>query len=279
MKIKSIIIAVGILFIGCQESIDPDIDIQENLVVIDGWVYNKTAPQTIRITRSVAFESLINSEPIRNASVIIRDTRESVQRLVEDSPGVYISDNDFFGEPGLAYQLEITLSDGETYISEFETLNPVPEIDTLILEPDFVDEFDPLFEPFAYFPVAFVNEFEEKGDFYRWRLAKNEIYFNGPEDIILQTDRFVNGNLFKNEFKEYLYFAGDSSTVQLESLTQEAYNFLRFFRRQTTDLGTSGGTNPGALRGNMRNKNNSSEVVLGYFGASAVSTSGKRIEN
>ncbi|MEL6562668.1 MAG: DUF4249 family protein, partial [Bacteroidota bacterium] len=84
--------------------------------------------------------------------------------------------------------------------------------------------------------------------------------------------------IFKNEFKEYLYENGDSSTVRIESLTEEAYNFLRFFRRQTTDLGTSGGTNPGALRGNMRNTNDPGEVVLGYFGASAVSMAGKTVE-
>lgn len=263
--------------VGCQGNLDSVIDIQENLVVVDGWVYDNTEPTVVKVFRSVAFESSVNSEPISNAVVIIRDTRQSVVRLEEDSPGIYVGNDNFKGVIGQAYQVEILLSNGETYNSDFETLNPVPQIDSITLEPDIIDENDPLIEPLFYFPVAFVNEFEEKGNFYRWKIARNEVFFNEPQDIILQTDRFVNGNEFKNEFKEYLYFEGDSTTVQLESLSPNAYNFLRFFRRQTTDLGTSGGTNPGALRGNLFNKNNPDEVVLGYFGASAISVAGKKV--
>lgn len=266
------------LFAGCNDSLDPDINIQENLIVVDGWIYNDIEPTVIKVSRSVAFESPINSLPVSDATVVIRDTRQNLIRLIESSPGTYTSPDNAFGETGLSYQLVITLADGNIYVSSFESLNPVPTIETLLLEPEVPEELIEEIEPEFYFPVVFVDEFEEKGNFYRWRIARNERFFNSPEDIILQTDRFVNGNLFKNEFKEYLYKVGDSSTVRIESLTEEAYNFLRFFRRQTTDLGTSGGTNPGALRGNIQNIDNPGEVVLGYFGASAVSMAGKTVE-
>lgn len=272
------VISFFFIFVGCNDSLDPDIDIQENLIVVDGWIYNDIEPTVVKVSRSVAFESPDNSVPVTAATVIIRDTRQNEIRLTETSPGTYASDTGQFGKIGLSYQLVISLPNGDTYISEFESLNPVPLIETLILEPDVPESVIEDIEPIFYFPVVFVDEFEEKGDFYRWKIARNEQFFNSPEDIILQTDRFVNGNLFKNEFKEYLFESGDSSTVRIESLTEDAYNFLRFFRRQTTDLGTSGGTNPGALRGNMQNINDPDKVVLGYFGASAVSMAGKTVE-
>ncbi|MGB3465704.1 MAG: DUF4249 domain-containing protein [Cyclobacteriaceae bacterium] len=272
-----IILPIVLLLTACQGDPTSEIDIQENLLVIDGWLYSNSSTQTIKLSRSVGFQREINFEPVVNASVLIRNSLQSEELLTEKSSGEYVTGIGFTVSPGNAYQLEIRLQSGEIYLSDFEPLLPVPDIDTLILEPILEEIEEPADEPRLYFPVASVNEFEERGNFYRWKLSRNGVVFNTPSDIILQSDRFVNGNSFRNEFKEYLYSAQDSTGVRLESLTRNAYDFLRFFRRQTVDLGTSGGTSPGALRGNIRNRDNPDEVVLGYFGASDVSTAGKTL--
>ena len=262
---------------SCQEDLVNDIDMQENLLVVDGWIYSDSSIQSIKLSRSVSFREDINFLPVSNARVLVRNSFQTEELFTEKNPGHYESRTGFSGRPGDAYQLEVRLANGEVYQSDFEALLPVPSIDTLLLESFDEEISEPTEEPILYFPVAFIDEFEERGNFYRWKLSLNGEVFNEPRDIILQSDRFINGNSFKNEFKEYAYTEEDSAGVRLESISRKAHDFLRFFRRQTVDLGTSGGTNPGALRGNITNINNPDEVVLGYFGASDVSTAGKRI--
>ncbi len=261
-----------LLFIISCENVISDLGVEENLVVIDGWVYDTEGPHEIRLSRSVAFESETNFTPLNNAVIIIRDDQSNIETLSQVAPGVYHTKTDFEGRIGFSYQVEVTLSNGETYISDFANLRPVAEIQRLIIEESsFFIQDQGIDEVFFYFPVAFVQEPIEMGNFYRWRVAKNHVFFNEPEDILLQTDRFINGNFFRNELTDYRYMQNDTATVRLESLTVESYNFLRFLRRQTTSLGSPSGTNPGILKGNIRNKSNDNEVVLGYFGASAVS--------
>lgn len=71
--------------------------------------------------------------------------------------------------------------------------------------------------------------------------------------------------------KDYTFFESDTATVELQSLTAEAYEYFRLFVRQITDLGTPAGTSPIILRGNIQNSNDNDEVVLGYFNTSSVS--------
>ena len=260
-----------IFLAGCEDDVEPSLNENTNLLVVDGWIYNTPGPHTIKVSRSVPFENIQNLEPVTNAQVIIRNNRLEEHRLEETTTGTYQTIDGYSGEVNLFYQVEIILRNGAVYQSDFERLHPVPEIISLTMD-EFINENDPNLTTFQFFPVALVQEFEEPGDFYRWKIARDEVFFDEAEDILLQTDRFINGNLFRNEFKEYLFKEEEQVEVRLESITQEAYNFLRFFRRQTTDLGTSGGTNPGTLRGNLKNRDDDNEVVLGYFGASAVSS-------
>lgn len=270
-SVIALILSLSILA-SCQDELAPELEERVNLLVVDGWIYNTPGPQTIKVSRSVPFENVQNIAPVNGATVILRSASLEDTRLSETESGVYQTATDFQGSVGQSYQLEIRLGDGSVYLSDFQMLRPVPEILSLSMEIDANNVDDPELLPVQFFPVAVVKDSAELEDFYRWKIAQNDEFFNDPEDILLLTDRFINGNLFRNEFKEYLFVEGDIVHIRLESMTPDAHNFLRFFRRQTTDLGTSGGTNPGTLRGNIRNRDDDNEVVLGFFGASAVST-------
>jgi len=246
-------------------------------MVVDGWIYDFEGPYEIRLSTSVAFANLSNFTAVNNADVIIRDNQGNVQELSQVGLGIYHTNPQFRGRVGLSYQVEVSTASGQVYVSDFTELLPVSEISGLLLEED-LELFDITGEQ-VFFPVAFAQELEEAGNFYRWRVARNGVFFNEPEDIILQTDRFINGNFFRNELKGYDFFENDTATVHIESLSLESYNFLRFLRRQTTNLGSPAGTNPGTLSGNIRNKNDENEVVLGYFGASSVSIATESVNN
>ncbi|MCP9766675.1 DUF4249 domain-containing protein [Lacihabitans sp. LS3-19] len=59
--------------------------------------------------------------------------------------------------------------------------------------------------------------------------------------------------------------------VQQYSMNPNAYRYLKLIEDQSVNTGTLADTPPAPIKGNVRNVNNESEIVLGYFGVSAVS--------
>ena len=61
--------------------------------------------------------------------------------------------------------------------------------------------------------------------------------------------------------------------LRQSSLTKDAYRFYELFQQQTQNTGGLADTPPTALVGNVRNRANARESVIGFFTASAVATS------
>ena len=61
--------------------------------------------------------------------------------------------------------------------------------------------------------------------------------------------------------------------LRQSSLTKDAYRFYELFQQQTQNTGGLADTPPTALVGNVRNRANDRESVIGFFTASAVTTS------
>jgi hypothetical protein len=59
--------------------------------------------------------------------------------------------------------------------------------------------------------------------------------------------------------------------VQQYSMTPNAYRYLKLIEDQSVNTGTLADTPPAPIKGNVINLSDESEIVLGYFGASAVS--------
>ena len=60
-------------------------------------------------------------------------------------------------------------------------------------------------------------------------------------------------------------------TVQLASISQRAHGYLSLLKSQITTLGTSSGTTPAIVTGNLFFTEDNSEIVLGFFGAASSS--------
>ena len=266
------------ILIACEDVVIVDLPESEQLLVVEGWIYDSPGPQSVQLSRSVPFYSESSPAPISGATVAILDNLGNQFGLTEESPGLYQTDSSVVGVVGRSYSVEILIEES-TYQSEFELLKPVPLIDSIAFGSEFVrDPDNPFQEILEYFPIAFVDEPETESDYYRWKVYQNGVLFDEPEDLILLTDRFINGNAFQNELREFRLQQSDSVTIELMSLTSASYDFFRLFVRQTTDLGTASGTNPAVLEGNIRNLGDNQETIIGYFGASSITSSSKVIE-
>lgn len=58
--------------------------------------------------------------------------------------------------------------------------------------------------------------------------------------------------------------------IEQMSLSRKAYNFWRNVDQQANNSGGIFDTAPAAIRGNLKNVNDNSDIILGYFQVSAV---------
>ena len=130
-----------------------------------------------------------------------------------------------------------------------------------------------------YYPVGVWADPVDVDNNYRYKGFRNGLPMNDPEEMILLDDKFVNGaDSLPHHMPELRFSRGDQIKLELHSLSKESYDFLRLLKSQTTSLGSSTGTSPAILRGNLANIEDEEEVILGYFGASAVSADSILIE-
>ncbi len=255
---------------SCQEVIQLDLPSKVDAIIVEGWLTDEMKKQTIRITRSTEFYSTGEVPAVENAEVLVR-TSKNIYHYSDSASGYYVSDSVFAGIAGNEYVLQIILPNGDTLLSENEKLIDVPAINSLSY--DFVlvpSEDDPGVEIKVYYPVIFADDPADTRNFYKWSIYRNDTLFADPEEIELLEDRFFDGNSFQNDFTQFDFYEGDSVTIEVQSLTRSTFDFFTLFRNQTVGLGTSSGNSPAILVGNIRNKSNPDEVILGFFGTTAI---------
>ncbi|MBK8614621.1 MAG: DUF4249 domain-containing protein [Flavobacteriales bacterium] len=128
--------ALGALaFTACTKEIDLDLDDKSNKVVIEASVNEGTGPHTVRLSRSVAFDTPNDFPAISNATVVLSDDQGNSEQLIETSPGMY-SSSTLAGVQGRNYQLSTTVS-GTTYTAQCRMPPAVP-LDTVRIDSLFV---------------------------------------------------------------------------------------------------------------------------------------------
>lgn len=258
-------------FLACEEVVFIDLPAPQNQIVVEGWVTDSLGRQPIRITRSNAFSSDIPFTPIEDAQVIVQSRDGDVFLYSYSQQGYYEADTEYQGISGKQYRVRIVLDTMEIR-SEWDKmpeLVPIEELEVASFEENDPDNSDQQIT--IYYPKITTQDPEDEQNFYRWIFYKNGLIFNEPEPISVQDDRLFDGNLIPNNFQNFDYESGDEMTVQLVSISQRAHGFLSLLRSQITTLGTSSGTTPAVVTGNLFFVGDQSEQVLGFFGAVAGS--------
>jgi hypothetical protein len=213
--------------------------------------------------------------------------------------------------PGYRYRLLVSTPKGKQYTSKYEELLPCPPVDSVYYVLESKPTTDRLVnEDGLQFYLDFKAN-ENYGHYYRWRIEETYEYHSTwpitryidqygehrlrradytffrcyKTDELRDIFTLSTLGLTQNSFKKYaLHFVNDhtqrlmykySLLVKQYSLTESAYNYWNNLRKNNKEATDIFGKQPAILKGNMYNVNDSSEVVLGYFGVSTVTT--KRI--
>lgn len=262
------------MIIACEEVVVVELPRSQNLIVVEGWISDRDEPQSIKLSRSNGFSDEVPVVPITDANVVIQTRTGSTFNLIHDKTGLYVTSGNLRGVTGSEYRVRIQLPSGEEIRSNWERLPVSVPINDLTVES--FEENDPdnsNQQITVYYPKINASDPAGINNFYRWIFYKNGVINSEPESITIQDDRFFDGNLIPNNYQQFGYDQGDEIVVEFQSISQDAYEYLRLLKSQITTLGTSTGTTPATVTGNLfYNSEEQRALVLGYFGAIAISS-------
>lgn len=305
MKISNFLILVLFIITACIEPITFENPGNKTPVVISGYITDQTGGHRVSVGYSVPYTSssfrAYAFTPIQDAQVLIIDDDGNETQLHEDlrAAGNYLTDDEFKGEIGRKYKVQVQIEDGQAYESSWEELKPVTAINDLSITPYEQRSIENGIEVVEKGIDAFVT-FDDPADidnYYRWRwFGTYEVQFSlddkGPcwitepdiDLINILEDGFQDGMTIErtaasvkiknrtNAQNKYIL------TVQQLSLTRRAYEFYELLNKQREQQGTIFDETPAPVRGNLNAVNDPDELVLGYFHASSIKTSRISIE-
>ena len=267
-----------LFILACEEVVFVDLPDPQNQIVVEGWVSDSLENHPIRITQSLAFSSELPFTPIENARVLVESQAGEVFLYEYRGNGYYDALTPYAGTSGSEYRVRIELDTMEMQSrwDEMPVAVPIGSLDVSSFEDTDPDDSDQTIT--IYYPKITTLDPDDIRNFYRWIFVKNNEVLTEPEPISVQDDRLFDGNLIPNDFRDFEYDINDEMTVELVSISEQAFNYLSLLRSQITTLGTSSGTTPAIVEGNLFVVGDDSELILGFFGASAVSSSSQTVE-
>src|SRR5688572_28941529 len=108
----------------------PDVGGDINVLVVDGFVNASNGSITVRLTHTAKLNNEEGFPAEQDAVVSVKSDAGDYFTLFEQDSGRYVADG-LTIDPSLKYQLYISTSDGEEYLSDFIKITETPPIDTL----------------------------------------------------------------------------------------------------------------------------------------------------
>ncbi|WP_425390627.1 DUF4249 domain-containing protein [Ekhidna sp.] len=268
---KKLVYISLLLALACEEVVIVDLPQPQNLVVIEGWVTDSLSNHPIRITRSGSFASQNPVPPIEDAQVLVQARTGEVFQYTYHENGFYRANNAYRGITGNEYRV-LAIVDTFEIRSDWDMIPEKVQIQSIQVQ-SFLenDPNNPGQQITVYYPKVNVVDPVDSENYYRWIFYKNDVIYTEPDPITVQNDRLFNGNLIPNNFRAFGYDPGDEITIQLQSISPQGHRYLALLRSQITTLGTSSGTTPAIVDGNLFYVEDDEKRVLGYFGAAAIS--------
>jgi hypothetical protein len=119
------------LVAGCREEYDPDIDVSQKVLVVEGMVTSLNEQTSVTLSMAEPYNSDLKASAVTGAFVYIRDDKGKIDVLNANFNGHYVTDTSFRGVTGSTYTLHIQTSDGSVYRSTPQLLLPAAGIDSI----------------------------------------------------------------------------------------------------------------------------------------------------
>jgi Domain of unknown function (DUF4249) len=213
----------------------------------------------------------------------------------------YRSNVKFKAEVGRSYILAIETLDGKKYESENETVLPFPKISKTYTE--YKESIPPANIAGNFNVFVDTKDPAETKNFYMWRSFNVQqinycrewfIYGEGERGTLAFVDKCCEPCYEKNVCEECFELGNDKLSngksivkqfitsvpyidtkpyylvLNQYSINEAAYNYWNSLKQQSKNSGGLFDATPQSLQGNMKNKTNEKEEVLGYFTVSDV---------
>lgn len=270
MKNLIILSFIILTLASCEETIELDLDQAPSQIVIRGQVTDQSGQQFVRVSRSIDFYQAGRTPVITDAQVVVTDDLGNTFPFAHNPTGdpslngIYFPVADFTGEIGRTYQLRVE-ADGQVYEAS-DYLAPILSVDSITYEMD-EDEFEDPEDPGKYYNIKlYAKEPQGTVDYYLFRFFANDtLVQENDTDIYYIDDKTLSENIEGVEAPGY-YALGDSVSIQIYSLSREAYIFYGDLQLLLTNDGGMFSPPPVNCRTNLSNN------ALGFFQASALRT-------
>ena len=289
-----------LMFFACIDIIDLKTQEKEEVLIIEGFIYNDRDESSVSIKKSAAFVAGPDGVelPVSGATVTISEIGGPSVTLTESTPGVYTSDQ-LKGQVGKGYQLRVETG-GNTYESLVEQMpavipatrlswarrdesirNSAGNVATksiIILKsdallPDLSDG------SFLRFRVEGIYEYRERAS--ASNLNDQTCYV--PEVIDFNNLALVDGRLVNNgelvdqpvleRTIDFKFAYNYCFSVVTQSITRNAFNFWVSIQNEFERTGDIFEAPPAKIKGNIVNTNGTENDVIGLFSAISNDTS------
>ena len=268
---------------GCEDVIDLKSATGPTQLVVDGWITTQPGPQTIRLTWSAAYFNNDAAKPVVGAAVTVTDDKGKVYSFTDAaSDGKYVwgALKDTLGHVGRTYTLTVKhQADVYTAVNEIKR---VPVVDSIVYQKEILPIKPDKGPKEGYIASFYARDFVGAGDTYWIKpIVNGKVMVDKPTAISIAYDAAFSAGapsdglifilpLRQSITRDSLYSAGASVGVELHSITNEAFEFLK----QVSEQAANGGLFAVPIqnvKSNVVNTNPAGIKALGYFGASAVS--------
>jgi hypothetical protein len=297
----SIVFILLIILNACVTEFIPDIGVFKEFYVVEGLITDLPGRHTIRISKSVPLGTEASFEPVTKCGVWITDDNNYKYQLTEISDGTYVTSDDFCGEVGREYTLNVEIVHFKppsparivdyTLRSFPVRMIPVPEIDSLYYEKTELKQEDGFIFPGEGCNV-YINTSDPEGkcEYYRWDYSETWQIENPGFDGVINRVCWITNNsediniksisrLSENRLDHFPIKLISNETDRLReryrimvnqySLSEDEYKYWSDLEKITEQSGNLYDKIPASISGNMYCANDADIQVLGYFSVSA----------
>ncbi|PQJ12895.1 DUF4249 domain-containing protein [Flavipsychrobacter stenotrophus] len=255
MKRNHIIYIVAIasfIFPSCQKVIHIDLNSADPKYVVEGNISNQAGPQTIKLSKTVSFESSNVFPAVSGALVTVTDATAGITDTLQEGAAGYYTTISMTGVPGHTYQLYVK-SDSKVFTSTCTMPLPVT-LDSLYISKSV---FGNTRGAIVYTDPAVT------GNYYYFAEYKNSVLTN---NVYIRSDELRNGQVIDQVLSrgggESELKTGDYLTIAMQCIDSAMYQYY-FTLQQTKNQNAATPSNP---------QSNIVGGALGYFSAHTVSS-------
>jgi Domain of unknown function (DUF4249) len=281
---------------GCKEKYDSPYESPDTgYLVVEGAIYSGPGKTTLKLSRSVKLDDKTYVYET-GAKLRVEGNDNSAYNLIEDVKGTYIASNLPLSS-NQQYRLRILTNNGKEYLSDYVSVIPNPEIDSIpwVMENDglqlFVDTHNPqnntryyqweyietwkfqsqypsylklqiTDQNYSVVPINPTTNMPDTSVYTCWQSDTSSSLLLGSsaklsEDVIHLPIHFIEAGSQKLGI---MY----SIIVVQNALSKEAYEFLEKMKKNTEQLGSIFDPQPSQLSGNIHCVSDPSELVVGF---------------